>query len=246
MEKRAWRSNAQTSVGTIRKLNEDSFLDAPLKALWCVADGMGGHAKGNVASQEITEALKSHCEANKSLSSEILKKRLSEVNARLISMGQTLSEPAIIGSTVAALFFENRCANVMWAGDSRVYRFRQQTLTLLSQDHSKVQELIQAGLLFAEDAQHHPQGNIVTRAVGTAKELNLETVSYPIVQGDIYILCTDGLNNSVTDDEIAEVVRSSPFDQLADGLVEKALRQSARDNVTVVAVYCTENPQALS
>ncbi|GAC21722.1 PP2C family protein-serine/threonine phosphatase [Paraglaciecola arctica] len=230
-----WKSVAKTDIGTIRKVNEDGFLDCPQVGMWCVADGMGGHAKGDVASKMIVDGLQNIANSNSyPLGTQQIKDVLQQVNSRLVSMAS--EKQAVIGSTVVVLVFDHQFAHCIWAGDSRIYRVRNNKLTRLTQDHSQVEELVQKGLLTPEEAERHPNANVITRAVGASDELDLDVVSDVRLDGDKYCLCSDGLNKVIDDVEIEQLLLNTPLDSIAPLLITTSLERKARDNVTVIVV----------
>lgn len=240
MLKNTWISSAQTDVGTVRKVNEDNLLDAPQVKMWCVADGMGGHAKGDVASKMIVDYLE--CLATPEhypLNPLQIKERLCSVNDRLVDMAG--EQNAVIGSTVVVLIFDETHAHCIWAGDSRIYRLRNNHLTRVTTDHSQVEEMVQAGLLTPEEAEKHPKANVITRAVGASEILNLDVVSDILLTDDKYFLCSDGLNKVMEDNEIEQSLINIPLNNITQNMIELSLERKARDNVTVVVV---ENEQA--
>ncbi|MGS2719355.1 PP2C family protein-serine/threonine phosphatase [Paraglaciecola aestuariivivens] len=230
-----WKSVAKTHIGTIRKVNEDDFLDSPQVGMWCVADGMGGHAKGDVASKMIIDGLQSIANTNEfPLSVQTITHQLLEVNDQLVTMAN--AKQAIIGSTVVVLLFDQEHAHCIWAGDSRIYRLRNQKLTRLTQDHSQVEEMVQQGLLTPEEAERHPNANVITRAVGANEDLDLDVLSNKRMPGDKYFLCSDGLNKVMSDIEIESKLLTTPLESVAPLLINTALDRQARDNVTVLVV----------
>lgn len=235
MREHSWKSVAKTDIGTIRKVNEDGFLDTPNVGMWCVADGMGGHAKGDVASKLIVDSLQDLANTNTyPLGNQQVKHVLQQVNSQLVSMAS--EKQAVIGSTVVVLIFDQEYAHCIWAGDSRIYRVRNNKLTRLTQDHSQVEEMVQQGLLTPEEAERHPNANVITRAVGASEELDLDLVSDIRLDGDKYILCSDGLNKVIDDAEIEEMLLNTPLDTIAALLIQTSLERNARDNVTVIVV----------
>lgn len=232
-----WTSAATTDIGTVREVNEDNFLDAPQVGMWCVADGMGGHEKGDVASRMIIEYL--DCLTTPELfplTPEQISERLLSVNDRLVEMAQDLPRSSVIGSTVAVLVFDEQNAHCIWAGDSRIYRLRGNEFTQLTKDHSQVEEMVESGLITAEEAESHPAANVITRAVGANEILELDVISHPLQKDDIFLLCSDGLNKVMNDSDIADLLRICPLDTTPDTLIKTALDRQARDNVTVVTV----------
>src|SRR5574341_1441089 len=207
-------SGAATHVGRVRKLNEDSYLDRADLGLWAVADGMGGHDAGDHASRLTVAALGQiplPSGAPAFLSS--VKAALRAVNAELRREAAGRGPGRIIASTVVTLLAYGQHYACVWAGDSRLYRLRDETLLQISRDHSHVQELVEVQLLSPQEARNHPYSNVVTRAVGAADELELETCHDRLRPGDLFLLCSDGLSKEVEDDEIrAILMRESLFD----------------------------------
>ncbi len=235
-----WYSNGRTHVGMVRKINEDNCLDRPNVGLWVVADGMGGHSAGDVASTMIVESLaKVTNHPTLSALAADVENRLIGANARLREFSAQRNNQTV-GSTVVSLLIKGRHCVCIWAGDSRLYRFRDNTLERLSQDHALVEELVEKGALSREDASSHPQANLVTRAVGATDDLHLDYEIFEIAVDDIYILCSDGLDKEVSDQEIAEILGSERMAPIADALVDLTLSRGSRDNVTVVAVTICE------
>lgn len=232
-------SGAATHVGRVRKLNEDSYLDRADLGLWAVADGMGGHDAGDHASRLTVAALGEiplPSGAPAFLSS--VKVALHTANAELRREAAGRGPGRIIASTVVTLLTYGQHYACVWAGDSRLYRLREETLQQISRDHSHVQELVEVQLLSPQEARNHPYSNVVTRAVGAADELELETCHDRLRPGDLFLLCSDGLSKEVEDDEIrAILMRESLFDA-PYALIESALAHGGSDNVTVVAVQC--------
>lgn len=231
-----YESSSRSHMGSVRHHNEDACLDRPDLGLWVVADGMGGHAAGDVASQRIVERLAGlpH-EERLSLFVDQVEATLEEVNDELRSLAAR-QETSTIGSTIAALMVRGDHAVCAWAGDSRIYRLRGETLLQITQDHALVADLVERGLLSAEQAANHPQANLVTRAVGAGEALNLDLEIITLQPGDRFILCSDGLDKELNGEEILETCKTTPAHELAFSLVESALLRGSRDNVTVVTV----------
>ena len=229
-----WVSAARTDVGKVRKLNEDAFLELPDNGIWSVADGMGGHHAGDYASTQVVETL-SEVAAGDSIGAvagEVVA-RLEAVNERLYHEGQA-RKSIIIGCTVVALLGLGRHAAVIWAGDSRAYRLREGSLEQLTRDHSRIQALIERGVISAREAESHPEANVITRAVGVAERIELDTEVLQVKDGDTFLLCSDGLSRFVTDDEFLEVLNQSDCERACEELLRRALASSARDNITVI------------
>lgn len=228
-----------TDVGRVRSLNEDAFLDRSEIGLWVVADGMGGHAAGDFASRTIVDGLEQI--APPSEGSAFLREvedRIQIAHTALRRESEARGTGGIIGSTVVVLIAWNRHYACVWAGDSRLYLLRDGVLRQVSRDHSLVQDLVEAGELAPEQAESHPQANVVTRAVGAVEDLILDKSHDQIAIGDIFLLCSDGLTRHVADPEIAAVLSETAASAAAQALIDLALERGARDNVTAVVVRC--------
>ena len=237
-----WTSSACTDVGAVRELNEDAYLERPDLGLWLVADGMGGHFAGDVASQMVVSAM-DHLEPLRSLSKfvEAVEQRLMETNTRLREYAER-EETHTIGSTVVALLIHGEHAVCLWAGDSRMYRYRDANMEQISQDHALVEELVERGVLSPEQAIDHPHGNLVTRAVGAADQLFLDVEILPIEPGDVFILCSDGLEKDIAEKEGSAIIAESGATELSRRLLDRALAHEPRDNVTVITVAIHGRP----
>lgn len=234
------RSAARTHVGTVRRRNEDAVLERAAIGLWAVADGAGGHQRGDYASSRIITALRNLDPALSGLSLvEEVKGSLAEVNRDVRAKAATIGPNALIGSTVAVLLIWGDQCCCLWAGDSRLYRMRAGQLRQLSRDQSHVQDLVDRGEVSPEAAAVHPMANIVTNLIGAFDRLVLEERHDRLEPGDILLLCSDGLSSSLRDTEIALILTGSPLAAAADRLIERALDQGARDNVSVVVVEYT-------
>jgi len=230
-----WFSCARTNVGHVRKANEDAFLDAQEQGLWVVADGMGGHSRGDKASQTIVERMHEF-KATKNHEQD-----LDNLLARLSSANRFCREESagggVIGSTVAALYIYGTEAYVIWAGDSRIYRYRDSKFAQLTDDHSLVQELYRLGELDDnEDLDNHPSSNVITRAVGVHDTLDTQVRRIKVKPGDRYLLCSDGLFKDVAANELKERLIQAGPDQAIDSLMSLALKRGGTDNVTAIVI----------
>ena len=231
---------SRTHPGLKRKVNEDSVLVRTQRGLWAVADGMGGHEAGDVASSSVVEAL-SIVPPNANLQRFVndAMTALQNVNHQLIQLARQGSHPRTIGSTVVSLVISDGQFACLWAGDSRAYRVREGEIAQLTRDHSLVQDLIDAGMLSPAEAEGHPNANVVTRAVGATEELNVDVSVGDTAEGDLFILASDGLTRVVNDDLIYGELTGKPLEQAADRLVEMVLERGAPDNVSFVIVRTT-------
>lgn len=241
LKKMHCRSAARTHVGTVRRRNEDAVLERVEIGLWAVADGAGGHQRGDYASSRIIAALR---HVNPALSGpslvEEVKGSLAEVNHEVRAKAATIGSNALIGSTVAVLLIWDDQSCCLWAGDSRLYRMRAGRLHQLSRDQSHVQDLVDRGEILPEAAAAHPMSNIVTNLIGAFDQLVLEERRDRLQPGDILLLCSDGLSSALGDAEMAHILTGSPLAAAADRLIEQALDQGARDNVSAVVVEYTK------
>lgn len=228
---------SRTHVGLKRKINEDSLMTRTERGLWAVADGMGGHEAGEVASGRIAEALSTlPIVYTLEETVEDAVSALRRVNHGLIALARGSGEPRTIGSTVVGLAISGDEFRCFWAGDSRAYQIRSGRIAQISSDHSLVQNLVSAGMLSEEEARHHPNANVVTRAVGVSEDLEVDVVTGDVRQYDIFLLASDGLTRVVEDLEIAEVLSSGNLDHAADRLIDLVLERGAPDNVTLIIV----------
>jgi protein phosphatase/serine/threonine-protein phosphatase Stp1 len=227
-----FRSWAATHVGTVRTHNEDALVDRPDLGLWAVADGVGGHARGDVAARMVVEALESippNLPAGEALA-QVRQKIAAAHEALRVSQDESHE---ISASTVVVLLARGEHYACLWAGDSRGYLLRDGRLEQLTRDHSLVQEMLEAGAITPDEADNHPSSNVITRAVGSEGELDLEKVSSRLLPGDRFLLCSDGLCKTVPVGVLAELL-ATPLP--SERLIDAALAHQARDNVTAVAV----------
>ena len=235
-----WRSAAATSTGNVRSHNEDSILDLPAAGLWVVADGMGGHNAGDVASRMIVEALSAVTRrAPPSALLDEVEDRLREVNVKLFSSSLE-SDGGMSGSTVAALLaFDRHCVSI-WAGDSRVYRSREGSLIQLTRDHSEVQELLDGGVLTAQSVTEHVSSNVITRAVGGSQELFLDLELRELRTNDRFLLCSDGLYRELPEADMAHHLTGNDPEGACRALLKQALAGACSDNVSAIVVQFSQ------
>lgn len=238
-----WLCAAASDVGTVRSMNEDAVLARPEIGLWAVADGMGGHDAGNIASAMVVKAL-SEVKKPASLSDFVtaVEDRVQEVNQQLREYSEIMLDGGVVGSTLVCLLLYKEVGICMWTGDSRLYRYRSQELTQLSRDHSEVAELLRVGAITEEEAINHPDANVITRAVGTGDRLYVDIDVFDAQVGDVFLLCSDGLYNSMTSEAIVESLQLGPPEQTAADLIDGALANGASDNVSVVVVRGVRQP----
>lgn len=234
-----------THVGRVRDHNEDAALVTP--ALFAVADGMGGHQAGEVASAiavETLERLAQHAQARGRLDPSEVVAQVDEANRAIVGSATSHPERSGMATTLAGLASVTVDGRRLWevvnVGDSRVYRLAHGQFTQLTQDHSEVASYVRMGLITEEEARRHPARNLVTRCLGREP---LDPVDSWIVAPEPHerwLLCSDGLTNELEDPEIAAILGSGPDPQeIADALVSRAVEHGGRDNVTVVVVLAT-------
>jgi protein phosphatase len=237
-------SGGVTDKGRVRGHNEDSFLDAPQSSLWVVADGMGGHTAGDVASKMIVERLgKLQPKPDPAAFLDLVEDELYTVNEDLRKHAKERNVQ-LIGATVVALLGAKEYFMCGWAGDSRAYRYQGGELTQISRDHSTAQEMMDTGQFTADQLkQTKPQGNTITRAVGGEAKLYLDWVLSGYEPGTQFLLCSDGLTKEISDRRIAEeLAKNLPPPQAAANLVKLALEAGGRDNVTALVVRAESTP----
>jgi len=232
------KANALSEIGFVRKENEDNYLVSTEKGLFVVADGMGGHEGGRLASGITIKILDdSIILPDKDIDCpKVLLDALTKANKLIISRGREEDYP-VIGTTVTAALFHLETLYIAHIGDSRAYLFRKGSSKLLTQDHSLVNELFQKGGLTLEEAQNHPQRNILTRALGTEPEPQIDLLEISVQAGDELLLCTDGLYNLVSDEEIHSIIDNDDVLKVkVDSLIKKALERGGNDNITAMLI----------
>jgi protein phosphatase len=242
-----FEAGGATHVGNVRQQNEDSYLVATPAGVWAVADGMGGHAAGDLASQTVVEELRQI--VTPSSAAELLascEASMVAANTRLRRIADERGG-ALIGTTVALLLIYREFYACLWSGDSRIYRIRLSGIEQMSVDHTEVQELVAEGRLTPEEARAWPRRNVITRAIGVFDRPELEMVHGALEADDIFVICSDGLTNHVEDREILALATHNPPQRACDLLVALTLDRGASDNVTVVVVrFAAAAPAAMA
>lgn len=235
--------SASSDVGRVRQVNEDSFLaEAPV---YLVADGMGGHARGDAASRAVLETFRRHIEFGRPSTPEQVLDAIHTANEAVRELSDEGEEgTAVAGTTLAGVALVDAGASdgLRWMvfniGDSRVYTWDGRRLKQLSVDHSAVQELVDAGVIRAVDAERHPERNVITRALGADDVVEPDIWLLPAAERQVFLICSDGLTKELDDHAIADVLAAGGghAQGLAGELVDEALARGGRDNVTVVVV----------
>jgi protein phosphatase len=241
-----------TDVGRRRETNEDQYLVDPAIGVYAVADGMGGHAAGEVASQLAIETLSAALrrdgwpdttsegseQERKTRTALSIRQAIAEANRKICEAVVDHAEWKGMGTTLVALAISGTSAIIGHVGDSRAYLVRAGQLSRLTSDHSWVNEQVKLGLLSPEDAQRHPWRNIVTRALGNRTEVDVDLLEQPIEPNDLFLLCSDGLNTMLRDGEIRTILEKhadNPEDACTE-LIAAANARGGEDNITVVVL----------
>lgn len=227
-----------THVGKIRKNNEDALIVIEPET-FVVADGMGGQAAGEVASNLLVETVKNFLPlVPEPWSEEILKKSVLKANAAILKQSRENKQLQGMGTTATILHIYKGQAHFAHIGDSRLYRMRNFIFEQITEDHSYVESLVRSGEITPEEARVHPMKNILTQAVGAVDDIEVETGNFSVENGDIYLLCTDGLTNMVEDFDIGKILLES--ENPAENLVQAALDNGGHDNISVIVVKVEE------
>jgi protein phosphatase len=243
---------ARSEIGRVRENNEDKFdfyePDEPGRlasrgSVYLVCDGMGGHEAGQIASELAAKLFLYHYYHSDGTPQEAAERAILQAHAYLQRMGQTIPSRRDMGTTLTALILRQEEGILAHVGDSRCYRLRNGELLQLTRDHTLVQEWVEQGLLTPEAARHSPYGSVITQAIGVEGErgpLRPDIETFPLQEGDLFLLCSDGLTDLLEDTEIGEILRTHPPTQAAWTLVDRALAEGGRDNITVVLVQIRE------
>lgn len=226
-----------THVGRVREINEDSLFTG--ERLFVVADGMGGHAAGDVASRTALDVMSRLDEAP--VSAGALRSSVATANRAVVDYGRAHPGASGLGTTLAGVALVDECGAPHWAvfsiGDSRVYRLAEGSVRQITVDHSEVQELVAAGVLTRAEARVHPSRHIITRALGELPEPELDVVMVPATGGERWLITTDGLTSEVTDTAIAGLLAAQHGpSETASRLIDAALMAGGRDNISVIVV----------
>jgi serine/threonine protein phosphatase PrpC len=225
---------SHSDTGRARRANEDSYYAR--SPVFVVADGMGGAQAGEVASRLAVEAFEHGLDAGNGVSGEeLLARRVHAANARIHEMSQAEEEHAGMGTTITAAHVGEHDVAIAHVGDSRAYRLRGEEFVRLTEDHSLVEEMRRRGQLTAQEADEHPQRSIITRALGPEPDVLVDTSSWRGAEGDVYLLCSDGLTSMVPEAHVAEILRAAgSLREGGRGLIDAANEAGGRDNITVI------------
>ncbi len=256
------RAYGLTNVGLKRNVNQDAYYLDQEAALCIVADGMGGHKAGDLASRLALDSILEYLESGHrdpiefdeeesyiQAECDLCMKSIEYANEVVFEKASESPEFQGMGTTLVLLKIVSGHAILAHVGDSRIYRIQDEEITQLTKDHSRIQELIDQEQITKEEAQKYPLKNVITRALGGASEVRVDTKIVPLQRSDVFVLCTDGLSGVLDDDEILELISSNPGDpeESCRRLIQCTLDRGAPDNVTVIITdtraYCGGEPQ---
>lgn len=230
-----WQIATQTHVGNVRSVNEDSLLVVKEFPLLAVADGMGGHKAGEIASRMIVDHLAAlPLDSNLDIARQQAEESLLDSNSQIIQFSQRELDGVSAGSTIVSLLAQGDKAVCLWAGDSRIYRLRNNELEQLTDDHSYVAEMVRDGLISQEQARNHPSSNIITRAIGVLPEIDIAVQFIDVYPDDTFLLCSDGLYNEIDDAEMQQIISKSDVYRSSVQLLNLCLERPARDNISFI------------
>jgi len=240
-------SSATTHVGMVRKVNQDSYAERSDIGVWAVADGMGGHEAGEVASATVTDSIK-NLTPNENIEDMLhaVEQSIMDANLQLTQQAASYDSQRVPGSTIVVLIVNGDKGVIVWAGDSRIYRRRDQVVSQLTRDHSHVQDLVEQGVILESEAESHPMANVITRAVGISEPLELDSMWIDVQPDDQFLLCSDGLSRLVTIEELESMMANKDSEEVTQSLLHTALVRGARDNVTLICVKNCDDGEPLT
>ena len=228
--------HVMSDIGLVRATNEDSYVCEP-PHLFVVADGMGGHVAGEIASKLAVTTISRYIEENDELQGEeLLKQAIVQANTSIYQLSLSKEEFTGMGTTVTAVYIEDNKAYWGHVGDSRIYLFRNQEFNQITNDHSLVWELVQSGNITKEEAKIHPKRNMLTRAVGTSCLIKIDTGVIELKPDDILLMCTDGLTNMVSEQDISNLLatKQDNLECIVSELIVNAKNAGGSDNITTI------------
>ena len=244
----SWVGIGRSEIGLVRASNQDAFATIDRLGLWAVADGMGGHAGGEIAAQTAIASVKAQADLivdplqhGHGLPEEVLNDLIAQAHEAIL--GRASLEPKLkgMGTTIVVLVIVPTpvpTAHVAHLGDSRAYRFRSGLLTPLTRDHTLIEKYLERGILTPESARTHPERHVLTRALGISSPVRPDVASQPLNQDDLFLLCSDGLTKMLEDADIQDILAKAKGDPIraCDRLIAESLARGGEDNVTVVLI----------
>ncbi|OQW34744.1 MAG: hypothetical protein A4E19_17650 [Nitrospira sp. SG-bin1] len=243
-----WTGVGRSEIGLVRKLNQDAFAVLNEVGVWAVADGMGGHVGGEIAAQTAIATIQAEAAASRAQlgngqasPTDVLTDLIGRAHDAILNRARSKSKLKGMGTTIVVLAIVDGAAPIAYlahVGDSRAYRFRSGTLTLLTKDHSLIEKYLERGILTPETAKTHPERHVLTRALGVGSTVTPTITAFPILPEDLIVLCSDGLTKMLEDEDIQAVLAAGEFDptHACNRLITAALDRGGEDNVTVVVV----------
>jgi serine/threonine protein phosphatase PrpC len=243
----------RSDIGRVRQVNEDSALTGFVNdqlSFAIVADGMGGHQAGDVASQVAVDAFQRVLQQHVDIvnwtaedAKRLMRIAIRQANNEIYSLAKHMTQYHNMGTTIVAALIINQMVVIGHVGDSRAYRINREHLERLTEDHSLVNELVRSGQLTVEEAEHHPRKNVLTRAIGTEDDIDIDVRILEWNKQDVLLLCSDGLSNRVSEEELQQTVASDiPLEQRADQLIQFALQAGGEDNITLILCDMAQDP----
>ena len=229
---------ALSDKGRVRTANQDAYyVPRPGETFAVVCDGMGGHKAGDVASLLCVEEFTRWLKCAPAPDEETLRYAVNEANRQVYLRSRTEADKSGMGTTLTALWFDESCVYLTHVGDSRAYRLRDGALRQISRDHSVVAELLEKGVITPEEAKKHPQRHYITRAIGTASRVEADISRCSLKDGDVWLLCSDGLSNYYELDELQTILGGRrDWQAKAEALLEGALERGGADNITLLLI----------
>jgi protein phosphatase len=228
---------ALSDIGLVRSENQDSFLVCSEKGLFVVADGMGGHQGGALASDVAVSCLREFADSREDLTPGEVARAVERANHVIYQLNLELSASPYMGTTLTAGLIFRGFLYLAHVGDSRVYLFRQGKLELLTRDHSVVGELVRQGQLTPGEALNHPQRSLLIKALGVEADVEIDLSQVPLMEGDLLLFCSDGLSNTVPEEEIGLLLAEGhSLEDTANHLVARSYQSGAQDNITLIMV----------
>jgi len=235
-----YTTEAQSDVGRVRQNNEDSIISAPELGLFGVCDGLGGHAAGEVASAIASETLVRALGENSQRADKALLAGIETANQKILEKQREQPSLSGMGTTLSVVWLRNDQLGEAWIGhigDSRIYRLREGELSQVTEDHSPVFRLHKQGVITREQMFDHPQKNLLDRSLGITDQIAPEVFGTRLLEGDLLLICTDGLSDLLKDEEIRQILVSTPIDETCLELVESANGKGGYDNITVCLMF---------